>query len=281
MTQSRMAASFAGVQATDDGNNNIAIRGNNPYGLLWRMEGIDIPNPNHFSAPATSGGGISILSTQLLANSDFMTGAFSAEYGNALSGVFDLRLRRGNNEKREYTLQAGFLGIDAAVEGPIKKGYDGSFLINYRYSTLSLLSNIGVNVGDGVTNFQDLSFNVYMPTKKAGTFSLFGFGGLSDQSFKAQEDSAKWEYPSDRERGKYISNTGMVGLKHQYIFNENHYLQNTIAASGTSISYVEDRLDDNLKFEQRYERNVCTNKITFNSVWNWKLNARHSIRTLT
>jgi hypothetical protein len=188
----RMAASFAGVIAANDGNNNISIRGNSPYGLLWRMEGVDIPNPNHFSAPATSGGGISILSSQLLSNSDFMTGAFSAEYGNALSGVFDLRLRKGNNEKREYTFQAGFLGLDAAVEGPFKKGYDGSYLMNYRYSTLSVISNLGINVGDAVTNFQDFSFNVSLPTKKAGTFGVFGFGGLSNQAFKAESDSTKW-----------------------------------------------------------------------------------------
>src|SRR5688572_16118326 len=108
----RMVASFAGVVQTSDGNNSVSIRGNSPYGLIWRMEGVDIPNPNHFANVATSGGGISILSTQLLTNSDFLTGAFPAEYGNALSGVFDLNLRKGNNEQREYTVQAGFLGMD-------------------------------------------------------------------------------------------------------------------------------------------------------------------------
>jgi len=99
----RMATGFAGVFAADDGNNSVVIRGNSPTGLLWRMEGMDIPNPNHFSTPGNSGGGISILSSQLLSNSDFITAAFAAEYGNALSGVFDLKLRKGNNEKREYT----------------------------------------------------------------------------------------------------------------------------------------------------------------------------------
>jgi hypothetical protein len=157
----RAAASFAGVVSTDDGNNQISIRGNSPFGLLWRMEGVDIPNPNHFAAVGSSGGGISILSSQLLANSDFSTGAFAAEYGNALAGVFDLNLRKGNNEKREYTLQAGVLGMDIAAEGPFSKNYGGSYLINYRYSTLSILSKMGVSIGDAVTNFQDLSYNIY------------------------------------------------------------------------------------------------------------------------
>lgn len=275
----RMALSFAGVQSTDDGNNNISIRGNSPFGLLWRMEGVDIPSPNHFAAPATSGGGISILSSQLLSNSDFMTGAFSAEYGNALSGVFDLKLRKGNNEKREYTFQAGFMGIDAAVEGPIRKGYDGSFLINYRYSTLSLLSNIGVNVGDGITNFQDLSFHVYMPTKKSGTFSLFGFGGLSDQQFKAESDSSKWEYRSDREQGKYVSNTMMAGLKHLYIINDHHYIQSIISGSGVSIGYELKEYDDDVRFQETYNERFEQRKLTYNTTWNWKKNARHHFRT--
>src|SRR5690606_30430558 len=176
----RMATSFAGVVSADDGNNDIVIRGNSPAGLLWRMEGVDIPNPNHFSLSGSSGGGISILSAQLLDNSDFVTGAFAAEYGNALSGVFDLRLRKGNNEKREYTVQAGLLGLNVAAEGPLMPFYKGSYLVNYRYSTLQLLSKLGLNTGaGGVTNFQDLSFNIYLPTARLGDFTIFGFGGLS------------------------------------------------------------------------------------------------------
>lgn len=108
----RMALAFPGVVQAGDIKNDLSIRGNSPNGLLWKMEGVDIPNPNHFSYVGTSGGGISILSSQLLTNSDFMTSAFPAEYGNALSGVFDLKLRKGNNEKREYTTQLSLLGID-------------------------------------------------------------------------------------------------------------------------------------------------------------------------
>lgn len=117
-----MATSFPGVLTLNDLDNGIVIRGNSPNGLLWRMEGVDIPNPNHFASVGTSGGGISALSTQMLSNSDFLNGAFNAEYGNALSGVFDLKLRKGNNQKREYTIQAGFIGADFSAEGPIKKG---------------------------------------------------------------------------------------------------------------------------------------------------------------
>ncbi|WP_232424972.1 TonB-dependent receptor [Algoriphagus resistens] len=275
----RMAASFSGVTSTDDGNNNISIRGNSPNGLLWRMEGVDIPNPNHFVNPGTSGGGVSILSSQLLANSDFLTGAFPAEYGNALSGVFDLNLRKGNNENREFTLQAGFLGLDLAAEGPIAKGYKGSYLINYRYSTLSMLSKIGLPLGDFVTNFQDLSFNLYMPTGTKSNITLFGFGGLSDQKGDAQQDSLEWESEEDRYGSTFFSNTGAVGIKHSYIVNEGNFLQTTLLASGNSLGTTESRLDDNLQFQDRFYENYSNSKITLSSVLNTKFSSKTSLRS--
>ena len=238
----RMATAFSGVVSTDDGNNAIAIRGNSPNGLQWKMEGVEIPNPNHFSNVGTSGGGISILSAQVLSNSDFSTGAFAAEYGNALSGIFDLKLRKGNNQKREYTFQTGLLGMDVAAEGPFKKGYDGSYLVNYRYSTLSLLSNIGVQVGEGVTNFQDVSYNVFMPTKKYGNFSLFGFGGFSKQTVDAKKDSTKWENSFERYNRDFTSATGTTGLIHVLPINSNTFLRSSVSFAVADKLYNEDKL---------------------------------------
>ncbi|UZD21131.1 TonB-dependent receptor [Algoriphagus halophytocola] len=275
----RMVTSFSGVTGTDDGNNNISIRGNSPNGLLWRMEGIDIPNPNHFVNPGTSGGGVSILSSQLLSNSDFLTGAFPAEYGNALSGVFDLNLRKGNNENQEFTLQAGFLGVDIAAEGPIAQGYKGSYLVNYRYSTLSLLSKIGLPLGDFVTNFQDLSFNVFLPTGPKSTITIFGFGGLSDQDGNAEKDSLAWESEGDRYGGTFFSNTGAIGAKHSYIVNAQNFLQTTLLASGNAIGTTENRLDDNLNFQDRFYENYSNSKITLSAVLNTKVSAKAALRS--
>ncbi|HEV8512893.1 MAG TPA: TonB-dependent receptor [Cyclobacteriaceae bacterium] len=275
----RMVTSFAGVVGAGDMNNSISIRGNSPYGLLWRMEGVDIPNPNHFANVGTSGGGISILSTQVLTNSDFMTGAFPAEYGNALAGVFDLNLRKGNNEKREYTVQASVLGTDVAVEGPFSKNYRGSYLINYRYSTLSILNNMGVNVGDGVTNYQDLSYNFNFPTKKVGNFSLFGFGGLSNQRINAKKDSTQWEGENDRYNSLYHSNTGAAGLKHSVTLNSKTYLQSSFLVSGNDNGDDEHRLDKNYTPQFNYMQKFVNWKLTFTSVLNHKFNARHSMRS--
>lgn len=274
----RMAAAFPGVLANDDGNNNIVIRGNSPTGLLWRMEGIDIPSPNHFSQPGLSGGGISILSSQLLSNSDFVTAAFAAEYGNALSGVFDIKLRKGNNEKREYSLQAGVLGLNAAMEGPFSKKYKGSYLINYRYSTLTLLNKIGVLPDDNVTNFQDLSYNIYLPTNKLGTFTLFGFGGLSDQDFNPDKDSSKWESKSDRYKSRFISNTGMSGITHSILAGKKLKINSAIGISYTKLGYDEDYTEDDLSLTTSYIDKYSTRKLSFSTTANYKFSNRLNLR---
>ncbi len=276
----RMATSFAGVVGGTDGNNIIAIRGNSPNGLLWRMEGVEIPHPNHFSNVGTSGGGISILSAQLLGNSDFMTGAFASEYGNALSGVFDLKLRKGNNQKREHTFQAGVLGFDVASEGPIKKGYDGSYLINYRYSTLSVLGLMGLDVvGDATTNYQDLSFNISLPTKKYGNFGVFGFGGLSSQVTLADKDSVLWKEESlKRYPSKFIANTGAIGLNNTKLLGRNTAIKTTLLFSGTQNSFMQDKLNYNYQAIKEYEQVFLQNKVVLSTNLTHKINAKNNIR---
>lgn len=274
----RMATAYAGVVGASDGNNIIVIRGNSPNGLLWRMEGVEIPNPNHFANVGTAGGGISILSAQLLANSDFMTGAFPAEYGNALSGVFDLRLRRGNNQKAERTVQVGVLGIDVSGEGPFSKRYKGSYLFNYRYSTLGLLSRIGVNIGSAATVFQDFSFNVYLPTTKVGTFTLFGFGGLSSQNTDAVRDSTTWTSAFDRYDERFSANTGAVGATHSINLGKRAFLKTVVSGSGYQNSYQSNYLTDRYTPELRDKEQYTIRKAIASTTLTYKPDARNTIR---
>jgi hypothetical protein len=192
----RMAANYAGVMAVGDQRNDIIIRGNSPLGLLWKLEGVSIPNPNHFGTLGTTGGPISILNNNLLTNSDFFTGAFPAEYGNALSGVFDLKMRNGNNEKYEFTAQAGMNGLEFGAEGPFSKHSKSSFLLNYRYSTLAIFKYLDIHFGvSGVPEFQDVSYKFNIPTKKAGTFSIFGVGGISKiEVFYEDRKPGDWSF---------------------------------------------------------------------------------------
>jgi hypothetical protein len=274
----RMATNFAGVVSADDGNNNIVIRGNSPTGLLWRMEGVDIPNPNHFSSAGGSGGGISILSSQLLANSDFLTGAFAAEYGNALSGVFDLKLRKGNNEKKEFALQAGVLGLNVSAEGPFSKKYKGSYLINYRYSTLNILNKLGILPNGSPTNFQDVSYHIYLPAKKAGTFTLFGFSGWNSQANKFLEDTTQWKNENDRFRFTNSGNTHVNALTHTIRIGGNTTLKSALSYSKVTSAYEADYARTKTITEPWYKDQFSTGKWVFNSMMNHKFSTRSSVR---
>ena len=234
----RMAANYAGVMAVGDQRNDIIIRGNSPLGLLWRLEGVNIPNPNHFGTLGTTGGPISILNNNLLDNSDFFTGAFPAEYGNALSGVFDLEMRKGNNENYEFTGQIGMNGLEFGTEGPIAENYKGSYLLNYRYSTLAVFDLLDIHFGvSGVPEFQDLSYKIYLPTKKTGTFSLFGIGGISniDVFFDDRKDD-DWSFGRGELDFHFESAMGVTGVSHFYSFDKSSYLKTVVATSGTMSS---------------------------------------------
>jgi hypothetical protein len=234
----RLVTSYAGVANSNDQANGIVIRGNSPNGMQWRLEGIEIVNPNHLSNAGTfsdrvtqNSGGVNILSAQLLGNMNFLTGAFPAEYGNALSGVMDMRLRKGNDKKHEFTAQTGLIGIDLAAEGPIgKKG--ASYLVNYRYSFTGLLATIGVKFGGEDIRFQDLAFNLNLPTKKAGTFMLFGMGGLSSNIFEAARDTSQWVVQKDGFDIYFKNRMGAVGLTHSLNVGKKLLWRTVIAASG-------------------------------------------------
>ncbi|WP_026462362.1 TonB-dependent receptor [Adhaeribacter aquaticus] len=276
----RAAQNYAGVGSTDDARNEIVVRGNSPKGILWRVEGIEVPNPTHFAEEGASGGAISILSVNMLDNSDFYTGAFPAQYGNALSGIFDIRLRRGNNEKREYALQAGLLGLDFAAEGPFKKGYRGSYLVNYRYSTLAILNKIGVNIaGDATPKFQDLSWKINLPTTKAGVFSVWGLSGYSEQNLEAVRDATKWKESWQHNDEKFNSSMLATGISHTYSFKNNAYLESVISLSGSQNTYRRDSLSStftpNLKYQQQFEHTALRTSLLYNQ----KFNARHTLRT--
>ena len=187
-----MAQNFAGVQGADDSRNDIVVRGNSPMGVLYRLEGVDIPNPNHFSTAGTTGGPVSMLNNNVLENSDFLSGAFPAEYGNATAAVFDLGMRKGNDEKYEFLGQVGFAGLEMLAEGPISKNSKASFLVDYRYSALGFFSLLGLQFGTGtaVPKYQDISFNLHFPDKKGST-KVFGVGGLSSVELFQSKDAGE------------------------------------------------------------------------------------------
>ena len=229
----RLVSAFAGVSTGNVSDNAIIIRGNAPKGVSWRLEGVEIPTPHHFEGGNYAGGGIvTLFSSQLLANSDFFTGAFPAEYNNAIAGVFDMKFRNGNAEKHEHAFQLGMLGIDLASEGPISRKSGSSYLMNYRYSTLGLLTDLKLIDSDQAFKYQDLSFKLHFPAKNAGSFTLWGIGGIDDAGAMPELDSLKWETDRDRMSFDWKTRKGAIGLTHKKALDSRSTWQTTFSASG-------------------------------------------------
>jgi hypothetical protein len=274
----RLVSAFAGV-SSNVSNNAIIIRGNSPQALQWKLEGVEIPNPNHFAdLGAFGGGGLTALSTQVLANSDFFSGAMPAEYGNALSGVFDIFMRKGNNKKAEHTFQLGLLGIDVASEGPFKKGGKASYLFNYRYSTLALLAPL-LPENAGGTKYQDLSFKINLPTQKTGTFSVWGLGLIDNSGAEAKKNSSDWKYDADKEKQVVKQYMGVVGIGHKILLNSKQYIKSSVAAIINGIDFSTERLNNNLSLSPK---NIVDNKnynLVLSSFLNSKFSAKHTNKT--
>ncbi|HEX6227459.1 MAG TPA: TonB-dependent receptor [Chryseolinea sp.] len=271
----RMVSAYAGVDTDPSGNNSIIVRGNSPKGIQWRLEGIDIPNPNHFSDEGATGGPINTLNSQMLANSEFYTGAFAPEFGNALSGVFDMRLRNGNNERREYSFSLGALGTDASIEGPFVKGGGSSYLVNYRYSTLSLLNSVGLVDFDGIPKYQDLSFKVNVPTASLGTFSFFGLGGKSNIREEEFEDDTE---ETLLEQGNYKAHMGVVGVTQYWALGSKTYLQNSLSVSENGSGYLGYKPNEQNELMRDDDMQLDKNTIKAASTINHKFNAQHNIQ---
>ena len=242
----RLVSSFAGVATPSISSNGISVRGNSPSGLLWRVEEVEVPSPNHFADLTIAGAGLlTVLSSQMMGNSDFTTGAFPAEYGNATSGVFDINLRTGNSSKREYTLQAGVLGVDFATEGPFKKEKEASYLLNYRYSTMALISPL-LPSNSGVLKYQDLSYKINLPTPKAGKFSIWSLAAYDGIDLDAL-DSTEWESKNDKENSQTAVYMFATGINHKIRIKPNAFLKTAVAVTGNGLTFEQQRLDDNIQ----------------------------------
>lgn len=257
----RVVTSYAGVTASD-GSSDIIVRGNSPKYMQWRLDGVKITSPYHMDDQNAASGALTAINKNLLSTSDFYTGAFSPEYGNVLSNIMNMKLRTGNNEKFEATFGLGLLGTDLTVEGPFKKDYGGSYLINYRYSTVSLINDLGL-IGDveGVVNYQDVTFKLVLPTKSAGTFSIFGLGGLSGFAFTNLEADGlstpgritDASIVKDYYKDANLLNVAIVNTK---TLSKTSYIQ-------SSLSYSANGFDDDL-----YEKNILKTSTDYDSVGN-------------
>lgn len=270
----RLAANFAGVSTPDDSRNDIVIRGNSPVGVLWKIDGMNVTNPNHFAAVGTTGGAVSALNTNLLKNSDFFTSAFPAEYGNATSGVFDIGFRNGNSKKRETTIQLGVItGLEATTEGPINKEKGSSYLVGYRYGLASVAQTFGVNIGTTATpSYQDLSFKLNSGTSKLGKFSVFGILATSSINISGGNSGSLY---GNGNQVDFASKIGIVGLNHFKQINPKSFISSTIGVNYSKTdqtSYDFDRMAS-ISFAKEIS-NVAKTAYNFSSNYNLKVNSK-------
>ncbi len=244
---SRMAQNFAGVTGANDSRNDIVVRGNSPTGMLWQLEGLNIPNPNHFGALNSTGGPVSILNNNTLDKSDFFSGAFPAQYGNATAGVFDLHMRSGNAERHEFVGQIGFNGFELGAEGPLPGSSGSSYLVNYRYSTLGFFKTIGVSFGTGgaIPNYQDLTMKLNWQISDRSKITFFGIGGMSDIDLLGndQDTSDVNLYGDENQNSKVKYSTGIMGLSYESNLSDATFLKTTLGVSGTHELFHGDSID--------------------------------------
>lgn len=274
----RMAMNYAGVSSANDQRNDIVIRGNSPSGLLWKLEGVDIPNPNHFAEGGTTGGPVGMLNNNLLKNSDFFTGAFPAEYGNAMSGVFDLKMRNGNNQKHENLFQVGFNGFEAGAEGPFGKNHKSSYLANFRYSTLQLMDGI-INIGTtGVPKYQDFTFKLNFPLKNGG-ITAFGLAGNSEIAMLDSKSGDQQDLYTD-EGQDLVNRSKMAATGITYTrFLDKSYLKITLSGiyqnGGTTI----DTLDVQGATHPSIDHNYAEFRTSASGLLHTKYNTHLSMQT--
>ena len=275
----RLASAFAGV-SSDGSSNGISIHGNAPHLLSWHMEGVEIPNPNHFADISILGGGIlSSLSANVLGNSDFLTGAFPAEYNNAISGVFDVKLRNGNNQNYEHTAQLGTLGFDIASEGPINRKTGSSYLINYRYSATGFADRIGLMDMDGEkVDYQDLNMKLNFPTQKAGVFS-FWVTGLIDDYITENSDSTEWNSIMDENYSFSKQEMAAGGLGHSYFFRKGGQLKTTLAGTYFKEHAYVDFYDNMMNHIPYIDMNRNFSNLIADISYNRKFNSRFTNKT--
>jgi hypothetical protein len=277
----RMALSFAGINTDDDASNQIVIRGNSPNAMLWKLEGIQIPIPNHFSLEGWDAGYVSLLNPKMLGPSDFFTGAFPAEYGNATSGVFDLTFRNGNSEKHEHTVEIGSLGADITSEGPLHKNYKGSYLVNYRYATFSIMNLMGIRIdGDVLPDYSDLSFKVNLPAKKAGTFSIWGLGGTGYVEDAAVTDTSLWNEFSSLQNGNSTrTHMAATGITHTLFPDHKSYFKTILSFSGNSSIDKSYKLEDDFSRKPTYFEKLYSSALRFSLNYNRKFSSKVTFKT--
>jgi acetylornithine deacetylase/succinyl-diaminopimelate desuccinylase-like protein len=290
----RMVSNFAGVRGLDDTRNDMIVRGNSPIGLVWRLEGIDIPSPNHFALFGSTGGGVNIISNKILANSDFISGAMPPEYGNSVAGVFDLNLRSGNTENMEFAAESGVIVTELLAEGPLGKSRGASFLVSVRNSSFDLFNRLNRQLGEetasliglaGIPEYRDAAIKLNWPLRDHSNISLFGIGGTSEIEFLEEDrDPCSFSFEDHNQNVDFGTSMGLMGINYDRFIGSGTHARISVF---TSIKDIHSRRDlvvrdsftqSIIEVKPKYRNEFYKQDYGLRFVLNSRLNARHSLR---
>ena len=270
---SRIVQSYPGVAFSPAGyRNDLIVRGGSPSENRFYLDGVEIPNINHFSTQGASGGPVGIINADLIREVNFYTGAFPTDRGNAMSSVLDFKLRDGDMERNSLKATLGASEVSLASNGHI--GKKTSYLVSVRQSYLQFLFDmLGLPF---LPTFTDAQFKLKTRFNANNELTILGLGGIDNMKLNTKLDGEKAEYilsylPKIQQEtftlgAVYRHYAGIhvqsVVVSHSYLNNRNtKYLNNDESSA------------DNLSLKLRSVEQETKFRIEITSTFgNWKIN---------
>ena len=270
---SRIVQSYPGVAFSPAGyRNDLIVRGGSPSENRFYLDGVEIPNINHFSTQGASGGPVGIINADLIREVNFYTGAFPTDRGNAMSSVLDFKLRDGDMERNSLKATLGASEVSLASNGHI--GKKTSYLVSVRQSYLQFLFDmLGLPF---LPTFTDAQFKLKTRFNANNELTILGLGGIDNMKLNTKLDGEKAEYilsylPKIQQEtftlgAVYRHYAGIhvqsVVVSHSYLNNRNTKYLNNDESSADNLSLKLRSVEQETKF--RIE-NTST-------LGNWKIN---------
>ena len=271
---SKVVQSFPGVASTSSFRNDLIVRGGGTSENRFYLDGIEIPNINHFSTQGSSGGPVGMINVDFIRQVDFYSGAFPAKRGNALSSVIEFQQIDGNNKKTRYRATVGASDLALTADGPL--GKKATYIFSVRRSYLQFLFNvIGLPF---LPNYDDYQFKTKIRFDSKNELTIISLGALDNSKLntglKNPNESQQyilgylpvykqWNYTIGANY-KHFRKNGfeMLVLSRNMLNNESYkYLNNNESADSNKIlDYKSQEIENKL----RYENNITAGTYRFN-----------------
>ncbi|WP_445586439.1 TonB-dependent receptor [Sunxiuqinia sp. A32] len=260
---SKVIQSFPGVQSSPSFRNDIIIRGGGPSESRFFLDGVEVPNINHFATQGASGGAVGIINADLLREVNYYSGAFPTNRGNALSGIFEFSQVDGNSDKLRFRTSVGASEITGTFDGPI--GENTTFILSARRSYLQFLFSLFEL--PFLPTFNDLQFKLRTKLDARNELSFVGLGAIDDFALnldiKDPDDQQKSILASIPHNEQWTYTVGMV-YKHYrdngyqtLVISRNHlnnsafkYLDNDDSTEANkTLDYRSEEIENKIRFE--------------------------------